>query len=77
MNDAAPTFGFESHAGQDNYPFLISSLLVAHQYLYLELPGLRAAEFYPSMGGLALNIVSREFLIGPGFAAFRPQLRML
>ena len=77
MHDGPPRFGFESRAGQFSYPFLISAMLLAHRYLYPEFPGLRAAEFYLSMGGLALYIASRKFLIGPRFAAFRPQLRMI
>ena len=72
MNDAPQGFGFESRAGQLSYPFLISAMLLAHRYLYPEFPGLRIAEFYLSMGGLALYIASRKFLIGPHFAAFQP-----
>ena len=77
MNDAPRRFGFESRAGQFSYPILISAMLLAHRYLYPEFPGLRTAEFYLSMGGLALYIASRKFLIGSRFATFRPQLRML
>ena len=65
MNDAPPRFGFEGRAGQLSYPFLVSAMLLAHSYLYPEFPGLRTAEFYLSMAGLALYIASRKFLIGP------------
>lgn len=77
MNEAPPRFGFESRAGQFSYPFLISAMLLVHRYLYPEFPGLRTAEFYLSMGCLALYIASRKFLVGPRYAPFRPQLRML
>ena len=77
MNNSPPRFGFESRAGQFSYPFLISAMLLAHRYLYPVYPELRSAEFYLSMAGLALYIASRKFLIGPRYAAFRPQLRMM
>ena len=66
-----------SRAGQFSYRFLISAMLLAHRYLYPEFPRLRTAKFYLSIGGLAHYVAIRKFLIGPRFAAFRPQLRML
>lgn len=77
MKDTPPRFGFESRAGQFSYPFLISAMLLAHRYLYPEFPGLRTAEFYLSMGGLAVYIASRKFLVGPRHAPFRPLLRTM
>ena len=82
MRAAPPRFGFESRAGQFSYPLLISAMLLVHRYLYPEYPGLRTAEFYVSMVGLALYITSRKFLVGPRFAGprfagLRPRLRMM
>ena len=72
MHDGPQDSDSKAAPEQFSYPFRISAMLLAHQYLYPEFPGLRAAEFYLSMGGLALYITSRKFLIGPRFAAFRP-----
>ena len=77
MKDTSPRFGFESRAGQFSYPLLISAMLLAHRYLYPEFPGLLTAEFYLSMGGLAVYIASRKFLVGPRHAPFRPLLRTM
>ena len=50
-------------------------MLLAQRYLYPEFPGLRTAEFYLSMGGLAVYIASRKFLVGQRHATLRPLLR--
>lgn len=52
-------------------------MLLAHRYLYPEFPGLRTAQFYLSIGGLAVYIASRKFVVGPRHATFRPLLRTM
>ena len=77
MQTQRPAFGFESRAGQFTYPFLISSMLLVHRYVYPAHPEWRTAEFYLSMGLLGLYIISRKFVTGESRARWFQQLRML
>ena len=72
-----PSFGFESRAGQFTYPFLISFMLLVHRYVYPDHPDLRSAEFYLSVGLLALYVACRKFIGTEARIRWFRQLRLL